>query len=334
MPAKKPFVLGYYTDWQENLPPEKIDYSLYTHITHSFAVLNERGEMKLPDTKQAKALTAFARRTGVKTILALGGANSGKGFAAATATDAQLTSFVRQVAQALGDSGYDGVDVDWEVPGNPEEKKRMEALVKALRVALPKAVLTAATPASDWSGKWYATEALLPYLSFINVMTYDFHGEWGDHAGHNASLTPTPLDKEDGAFCAAASIDYWVKKKGWPADKLLLGIPLYGRGFKTATIGGAAKGKYAGSYVSFNDVKKWARDTAWNAKRDADAQVPYLEKKDGTEFVSYEDAESARRKGAFARKLGLGGIFFWEISQDFDGRTNPLVRSAREGWGQ
>ena len=44
-----------------------------------------------------------------------------------------------------------------------------------------------------------------------------------------------------------------------------------------------------------------------------------------------QDPTSAQRKGEFARKQGLGGIFFWEISQDFDGKTNPLVRAAAKG---
>ena len=236
--------------------------------------------------------------------------------------------------QILGDLKYDGADVDWEVPGNPEEQRRMEALVKALRQKAPKAILTSAFPATDWSGKWYATENLAPYLDFINVMTYDFHGPWGDHAGHNAPLYPTPQDKKDGQECAASSMDYWLKTKKWPADKLLFGLPSYGRGFKAATLGAAAKGEYPGSYVSYFDALKRHPRPAMDSKFDADAQVPYLEKKDGTECVSYENGESAKlQRGAFARKLGLAGFFFWEIAQDFDGKTNPLVRAAREGMG-
>lgn len=331
--AKTPKVLGYYADWAENLAPEAIDYGLYTHISHSFATLNERGELKLPNATRTKSLTTLARRAKVKTILALGGAASGKGFAAATATDTGITKFASHIAQILGDLGYDGADVDWEVPENADERRRMEALVKALRQKAPKAILTSAVPAGNWSGKWFTTENLAPYLDFINVMTYDFHGPWGDHAGHNAPLTATPLDKKDGQECAASSMDYWLKTKKWPADKLLLGLPLYGRGFKAGTLGAAAKGDYDGSYVSYFDALKRTRDPQWNAKFDADAQVPYLEKKDGTECVSYEDAESAKRKGIFARKIGLAGFFFWEIAQDFDGKTNPLVRAAREGWG-
>jgi chitinase len=330
--AKSPIVLGYYADWAENLSPEAIDYRLLTHLSHSFATLNEKGMLKLPDASRTKTLTTLAKRAKVKTILAFGGAESGKAFAAATATDAAVTTFASQIAQILGDLGYDGADVDWEVPSNSEEKGRMEALVKTLRQKAPKAILTAATPASDWSGKWYATEKLAPYLDFINVMTYDFHGPWGNHAGHNAPLTPTSQDREDGQFSVTSAMDYWLKSKKWPANQLCLGIPSYGRGF-AAKLGAPTKGEYSRSYVSYQEVLMLTRDSEWIARRDAEAQVPYLEKKDGKEFVSYEDPESARRKGAFARKLGLSGIFFWEVAQDFDGRTHPIVRAAREGWG-
>jgi chitinase len=36
--------------------------------------------------------------------------------------------------------------------------------------------------------------ALAPILDFINVMTYDFHGPWSDHAGHNSLLALNPGD--------------------------------------------------------------------------------------------------------------------------------------------
>jgi chitinase len=235
-----------------------------------------------------------------------------------------------RVADAVG---YDGIDVDWEAPENATDGARMSAVLKALRERMPKAILTMAVSSGDWSGKWYERDALLPYVDLLNVMTYDFHGPWGSHAGHNAPLFPSKGEAPgDAGSNGAASMDYWIKTKGWPREKVLLGIPLYGRGFRAAKMGDPARGSFGRSEMSYQEVLTLIK-SGWRERWDEAAQVPYLEKPDGTEVVSYDNPRAVKRKGAFARERGLAGYFFWEIAQDYDGRTNPLVRAARDGWG-
>ena len=66
---------------------------------------------------------------------------------------------------------------------------------------------------------------------------------------------------------------------------------------------------------------------------DAVAKTPTLCSPDRTKLISYDDTDSATIKGAYAKSRKLGGIFFWDISNDFDGKSNPLVRAARKGLG-
>ena len=46
-------------------------------------------------------------------------------------------------------------------------------------------------------------------------------------------------------------------------------------------------------------------------------------------FVSYDDPESIRLKSQFARKLG--GVMFWELSQDTDGTLLDAAHRALTG---
>lgn len=71
----------------------------------------------------------------------------------------------------------------------------------------------------------------LSYLDFINLMAYDFHGKWERETGHNAPLYASSLDSE---WQKQLSVDnaatMWVKL-GAPKEKLIIGMPTYGRSF-------------------------------------------------------------------------------------------------------
>lgn len=62
-------------------------------------------------------------------------------------------------------------------------------------------------------------------------MAYDFHGKWEREAGHNAPLYSSSLDSE---WQKQLSVDnaatMWVKM-GAPKEKLIIGMPTYGRSF-------------------------------------------------------------------------------------------------------
>ena len=79
---------------------------------------------------------------------------------------------------------------------------------------------------------FYFFHSLRPsYLDFINLMAYDFHGKWERETGHNAPLYAPSSDSE---WRKQLSVDnaasLWVKL-GAPKDKLVIGMPTYGRTF-------------------------------------------------------------------------------------------------------
>jgi len=333
MSANRPLVLGYYPAWDSGLPPSKIDYRLYTHLAHAFAAVNgATGALTVPDRAVSQELCARAHAAGVKVVLSVGGAESDTSLNQATKAPGGIDRLADHLVAATRAVGYDGLDIDWEFPTDAASQERMVALVRAVRRRLPGAVLSMAVPALDWNGRWFEREGLALTLDFVNVMLYDFHGPWTKHAGHNAPIGFSPQDghAECRGVTIESSLTYWLKQKRWPKEKLLFGIPLYGRGFPTPHLGGAASGDHERSYVPYRDIRK-LQTAGWRRTWDAAAQAPYLQNSGNTEVISYDDLTSVKRKAQYAREAGVAGVFFWEITQDFDGKTNPLVRAARAG---
>lgn len=290
-------LLGYYPDWVEAMPPAKVPYTCYTHLAHAFALFQQDGTLKAPH--QAAELCRRAKAAKVVPILAVGGAESGLAYAKAT-----TETLTRQILEIVEKNGYSGVDIDWEFPDTPGAPQKLVALARALRQRLPQnALLTAAVPGSEWNGKHYDAKALLPLLDYVNIMAYDFAGPWSAESGHNAPYS----------FCESA-IAYW-KARGWPAHKLLLGLPSYGRGFKASTFGEKPTGKSAHEYTGYTEILPLIAK-GWKKQRAPKERVPYLVSPDGKEIISYDDPESIALKAALAKKSGLAGCFFWEITQD------------------
>jgi chitinase len=115
---------------------------------------------------------------------------------------------------------------------------------------------------------------------------------------------------------------------GVPPAKVVVGVPFYGRAW--ADIKGEGTGLYQpGSRPTERIETKYGPMSTTLIDRngfvriwDSQAQAPYLWNKDTRTFISYEDPESLRLKGAYIRDKGLGGAMFWEYYGD---RTGVLL---------
>ena len=63
------------------------------------------------------------KNPGLKTLLSVGGATSIASFSHITESDASITKFARNAAVYLRQRDFDGIDVDWEWPGQTYRNK-------------------------------------------------------------------------------------------------------------------------------------------------------------------------------------------------------------------
>ncbi len=336
--TSRPIVLGYYPSWESGLTPKQINYKSFTHLCHAFVTADTSGTLKTEGNLPSRELTGLAHRDGVKVLLSVGGMDSGVYLGPIAGDKARAARFVRDVTTLMVENGYDGVDLDWEFPASDSDREAFTSMARLFRAEFktraPGALLTSALSGTRWACRFVDSKALLPLLDFVSVMTYDVHGPWGKHAGHNA---PLGFPADDHAECAANTVEgqmgYWSSTLGWPRNKLLVGIPCYGRGFIAGKWGDPTTRvpKAPHEYVPYKAVPAML-GSGWRRHWDAGGRVPWLSKPGEREVISYDDPQSAGIKGSWGAAQGYGGIFFWEISQDMADGRNAVVEAARQGW--
>ena len=135
---------------------------------------------------------------------------------------------------------------------------------------------------------------------------------------------------------------------GAPLNKLVLGVPSYGRGFvlnDTAENGlycGAYRGIRLGPYTvqsgfwGYMEIMQAQKNTSlwnlpeatphqWTKVVDDCYQAPYMY--NGPYWIGYDDEDSIAVKTQFANYLGVGGVMMWSLdTEDFVGLYNEAER--------
>jgi len=298
---------------------------------------------------------------GLQTLISVGGWTWSGQFSDAALTPASRALFATSCANFMETYGFDGIDIDWEYPGGggdasntsrPEDPQNFTLLLQALRSELDARgalngrhyLLTIAAPAGAEKIAKLEVEQIHPVVDFINVMTYDFNGDWSPLSNFNAPLYPSPEDPAPvpGASAGAAMQGYL--SRGTPADKLVLGIPFYGRGVVgVANVAGGLFQPFTGIPLgTWDDGATGATgmfdysDIATNLlgqpgieiHRDAASGVPWLHDPASGLFLSYDDPESLALKSQYVQANGLGGVMIWEMSSDLDDQLLDALRTG------
>jgi chitinase len=223
-------VVGYYPQWvQSEFPANNIDLSVVTHVNHAFAWPNQNGDVLFYDDMLDPSINQAIHDQGRKILLSLGGWGNDVGFATVAASAELRTLFIENLINVCETYNYDGVDLDWEHPASTIDRQNLNFLVAEMdstfNVYDPELLITMAVPISNWFGQWYDFSFLRFYVDFFNAMTYDIHGGWSDHVGHNSPLYQSPPGDPDGS--CSTGISYLSNTRGIPDNQLNLGLPFW-----------------------------------------------------------------------------------------------------------
>ena len=301
-----------------------------------------------------------AKHAGLKVLISLGGWTWSRGFSSAARPENRqafvascIDAYIRGNLPVTDGAGgpaaalgvFDGIDIDWEYPvacgiacGTPEDNANFTALLAEFRRQLdavrPGLLLTVAVGAGIDKIRVTDPGAYHPYLDYINVMTYDFHGAWDPRTNHHSALFDSPSDPSTGDqqhYNSNDAVEAFISR-GVPAAKLNLGIGFYGRGWNNVAGGNngmyqTAGGPAAGTYEAGIEDWKVLKNLGWPTYTDTTAGATWAY--NGSTLWSFDTPANVARKMSYVKAQGLGGAFFWEFSGD--DAQGTLARGVSDG---
>ena len=225
----------------------------------------------------------------LKLFASVGGWNWSNRFSVTAATQATRDNFAKSALAFLRTYHFDGIDIDWEFPGNigipctegricdnPNDKKNFVLLVQTLRQTLVQASLEDGkryyiTIASAASPKYIQGQvgnenwltALARSLDWINIMNYDYRSPFDATSGLHSGLYRDKHDRIPNAKVSNGDAMVSMTLRYVPADKLVLGLAFYGYGWASCKPGPNNDGLFqpckggvnnTGSNFNFSDL--------------------------------------------------------------------------------
>ena len=333
----KPQVIAYVFKRDAVIEPGEIAAAKLTRINYAFALIKDGVIVNgfANDDKNLAALVALkAQNPALKVLISVGGwLGSGQFSDMALAKESRRV-FIESAVKYVERNQLDGLDIDWEYPGEvgagnrfrPEDTRNYTLLCKELRQRFdkeekrmhrPLLLSVAAGALSDFLEHTEMRE-VQKYVDTVNLMAYDYYepGENGT-TGNHAPLFTDPADPR--AISADRSVREF-EQAGVPAAKIVLGVPFYGHVW--GEVDGVNHGLFrAGkvvpnAFAQYSNIQSTMINHGFTRYWDSAASVPYLYSPEKKMFVSYEDPESLALKCKYVLEHKLGGMMFWDYSGD------------------
>jgi chitinase len=321
-----------------------IDARKITHLNYAFAKVGGDDVVYFENAGAAEDLAALrALRDAnphLEIILSIGGWGA-EWFSDAALTEESRCRFASSAVALVKEHGLDGLDIDWEFPGQRgagnrfrvEDRENFTRLIELLRRDLDtiggpgRYTLSIASSAN----RYFETtdvRALHPLVDWFNVMTYDMSGAWSPGTAHHA-----PLHRAAGTGHSTESFVRQYLDAGVPPSKIVVGVPFYAREWKWVVNRRSATGLgepfdfFAGDVAAHRLRRDYLTDARFVRGWDPLAKAPFLWNSEAGTFVSYDDEESVVAKARFVREHGLGGIMYWEHRHDPEQRLLTAIAS-------
>ena len=298
---KHPYkVIAYYPSWRPSYVMRNWDK--VSHICCSFGEIRSDGSVDAAAVwSNMRQVITNAHNNGVYVLLSLGGGDGGPAFSQALLNETSRKKIADQSLALMESLKLDGIDVDfehWDYAASVENTRRceaLEALLKDLRSRMPAGSLLSIASASGYMRHNGYRTSMTQYLDFISLMIYNDSGNWassavGPHSGWNFFVESIQR----------------ARSMGIPDSKIIPGLPFYGIRFPSAT-----------NPVGATSITYFAIVSQYPGAEEQDA-LPEA-------FIYYDGKPIVARKSRHIAEQALGGIMFWELTQDAEDPAKSLL---------
>ncbi|MBN1876029.1 MAG: glycoside hydrolase family 18 protein [Anaerolineae bacterium] len=221
-------------------------------------------------------LRGMRERYGTRVFMAIGGWGRSQNFAIVTTNPVLRQQFVQTLTTYCLDNALNGVDFDWEFPANEEEVQGYTLLLAEVQKAFAPHGLQVSVALAAWQD--LGPEAYQA-VDRIHIMAYD-------HEGRHATLEQAITDVQD--FVA----------RGVPQEKLILGVPFYGRNIL-----------HPDTALTYAEIMARYHP------------APDVDEAGG---IYFNGMTMIQQKTRYALEQPLGGMMIWELGQDARDATSLL----------
>ncbi|KAH6857101.1 glycoside hydrolase superfamily [Chaetomium sp. MPI-CAGE-AT-0009] len=341
-------VVGYYEGWAARrschaFMPEDVPAGVYTHLNFAFVSIDPVSFEVVPaqaeDIRLYSRLTDLKKRdSALKVYIAIGGwtfndpGATFHTFSQLAADEAKQKLFFASLISFMNTYDFDGVDLDWEYPvdterrGNVADYANFPRFLQNLRAAL-----------DTGSGGRNRLTLTLP-VDFFNVISYDLHGLWDKGNKWLGAF----LNSHTNITEITEYLDLFWRNDINP-EKVVLGLAFYSRTFVAADPGcteaqclfdgvgeaGPCSKDEIGGTLTNAELTDEIRAAGVTPTLDEEAMVKVAVV--GRKWITYDDEDTFKLKSDAARKLCLGGVMVWAVSQDYTEKELAAVAAAAAG---
>ncbi len=294
-------IIGYIPSYNSS---DNVAYEKLTHAVWSFLKNDSEGNILEMENWQKKYFDYYKSQTdlnGVKRVISIGGATAD--LTALTSNISTISKFTDTLIAYCKANNFEVVDLDWEGFQGEQASNQYKNLVDTLSTRLHEEniALSIVVTFTDYYGQWIPTSSL-EKADWVNVMAYDATGTW------NAS----PFDNHSSYDHLLQGESYW-NARGVTTDKIVMGVPFYGRKFENRD-GGLAPG------ITYKEIV---------------AKYPNLPDSVNLtdDLTFFNGPELIKKKCQYLIDHSFNGLLIWEMTQDASGHKSLFdhVICAYEG---
>lgn len=314
-------VFGFLPYWEySNGANSNMHYDLLSHIALFNFTASSSGALTNPSGWPWTDVINAAHTNGTKAIMVVNNFNQSQIHTLLTNTTAKNTLFAN-IKNTISTYQLDGVNIDFEGLSTSDRgavvNSFMLQLTNYIHANLPGKEVSFDGPAVNWSG--WDLNGLAASVDYLFIMAYDYNGSWSSYTG-----AVSPLSHPSGGICVSKSLnnDYSTAIANH-ADKLILGVPYYGKHWKTSTsIAGASVSSYVGSTFYKNTVTEANSHggSIWNASSQTSWYKWFEASKWNQVWTDTEQSISLKYDEAISKNLA--GVGIWALN--YDGNRSEL----------
>lgn len=334
----------------------------HPHLTDDFTIRPTEGNditVLYPQIQRLKKLS----KNGLRVLLSIGGwsfndpydsqgvgKNTLRLFSQMVSKPANRKQFIDSAIVYCHRYGFDGIDIDWEYPGDLTRGGAIEDFAnfltflkeasQAFSNASPPLILSYSAPAAIPAGlpidyqhsnryfKWLAECS--QYVDRINMMAYDYHGPFSEPkiTGVNAPLNrDTSLSSS--SYIAKTVQNYL--ENGVPTRKILLGIPIFGHSYSGVSglsknqngaekpfesAGAPGPATSSAGFLAYFEISDMIAKQQLNFSVDSLTSTAIGYHPLSQLWVSFDTPDTNKLKAENALKNNFGGVIFWSLDND------------------